>query len=63
MKEITFQIEHLEDCEKVTVLENRIKTSASYYHKGTPDGVMIISTAADWFGFVVPEIGHEDIDE
>lgn len=51
MKEIIFQIEHLEDCEKITVLEDRIKRTASYYHKGTSEAEMIIDTVADWYGY------------
>ena len=51
MKEIAFIIEHEKDCEKITVLEDRIKRTASYYHKGTSEAEMIIDTVADWYGY------------
>lgn len=50
MTEISFEIEHCDDCEKITIFENGIKATASYYHKGTDDGTLIILTAAEWYG-------------
>lgn len=52
MKEITFRIEHdiERDCEKVTILEDGVITSAAYYHKDTDDGKMITCSTVDWYG-------------
>lgn len=56
MTEITFKIEHCDDCEKVTILENGIKQQVHIYHKGTDDGLLIIYTTADWYGITLEEL-------
>ena len=52
MKEITFKIGYDKemDCDKVTILEDGVVATSSYYHKGTDYGVMLVCTAVDWYG-------------
>ena len=52
MKEITFQIGYDEqmDSKKVTILEDGIVSTSSYYHADTDDGVAITISAVEWYG-------------
>lgn len=52
MKEITFQISYNKqmDAKQVTILEDGIVRTSSYYHKDTDDGVAIAISDAEWYG-------------
>ena len=50
MTEFTLLIEHNNDNNKVTIIEDGSVRSASYYHRETSDNTMILCTVKDWIG-------------
>ena len=50
MTELTFRIEHRNDGNKVTVLEDGAVRSSTYYHRNVDDNTMILHTVKDWIG-------------
>ena len=52
MKAITFQIGYDKemDSKKVTILEDGIVSTSSYYHKDIDDGSAIAISTAEWYG-------------
>ena len=56
MTEVTFRIEHTNDGNKVTILENGAVLGADYYHKDVDDGVMIACSVQDWYNVNLNEI-------
>lgn len=50
MTEITFKIERTPEDARVTIYENGIKRQEHRYHKETEEKVLIVQTAAEWYG-------------
>ena len=52
MKAITFQISYDKqmDSKKVTILEDGIVATSSYYNKDVDDGVAITISTVEWYG-------------
>ena len=56
MTEITFKIEHRDNCDTVTIYEDGIKCQVHHYSKGMPEEYLLIHTAAEWYGVDLKEI-------
>ena len=50
MMEITFKIEHQEDCDVVTICENGNVRQIHRYHPGTEESVLVLETALTLYG-------------